>query len=165
MGAQNIRDLVARCYEGLGPLLSPNSLDQLNPNVPTGGSGSGIAPTPDPSAVIRELVGRCYDGTPPLMTNPLDQQNPQPLFVPQPDEPVPTPAEVIQTLVGRCYPDLPDLEPPPPDLDDGGDWTIIDLTDQMDWARQFVINLLLKHLTLMTLLVLFNGMVVSVKRY
>ncbi len=138
MGAQNIRDLVARCYEGLGPLLSPNSLDQLNPNVPTGGSGSGIAPTPDPSAVIRELVGRCYDGTPPLMTNPLDQQNPQPLFVPQPDEPVPTPAEVIQTLVGRCYPDLPDLEPPPPDLDDGGDWTIIDLTDQMDWARQFV---------------------------
>mgnify|MGYP003321965782 FL=1 len=138
MGAQNIRDLVARCYEGLGPLLSPNSLDQLNPNVPTGGSGSGIAPTPDPSAVIRELVGRCYDGTPPLMTNPLDQQNPQPLFVPQPDEPVPTPAEVIKTLVGRCYPDLPDLEPPPPDLDDGGDWTIVDISQQTDWAKKFV---------------------------
>ena len=35
MGAQNIRDLVARCYVGMEGLLAPNPLDQLNPNVPT----------------------------------------------------------------------------------------------------------------------------------
>ena len=137
MGAQNIRDLVARCYVGMGSLLAPNSLDQLNPYTPT--VNAAVQPVAsDPAAIIRELVGRCYEATPPLMPNPLDQFNPPPAVVPVVPDPVPTPSEVIQTLVGRCYPDLPTLEKIPDEVDAGGDWTICDVTDQIDWARKFV---------------------------
>ena len=115
MGAQNIRDLVARCYVGTEGLLAPNPLDQLNPNVPT--VNASVQPVvSDPAAIIRELVGRCYEATPPLMPNPLDQLNPPPVQVPVVPDPIPTPAEVIQTLVGRCYPDLPTLEPIPEEV-------------------------------------------------
>ena len=92
MAGETIRDIVERCYTvtGSGPqrsLLVPNELDQLNPNVPSGGSGgdpsdpsdpfgpgggsSGPQPT-DPGAIIRSLVDRCYSTPPPLEPNPLD---------------------------------------------------------------------------------------------
>ena len=137
MAGQDIRDIVARCYEGMGPLLSPNALDQLNPYTPT--VPNVVQPQPsDPAAIIRELVGRCYQAPVTNMPNPLDQLNPPPVWQPQVIPEVPTPAEVIQTLVGRCYPDLPPLEPPPEAPEPPDDWTIIDVTDQIKWARDFV---------------------------
>tara|TARA_B100001113_G_scaffold110580_1_gene89716 strand:+ start:520 stop:4497 length:3978 start_codon:yes stop_codon:yes gene_type:complete len=114
MSAQDIRDIVARCYDDMGPLLVPNPLDGANPATPPGTGSSGTTPGPEPGDVIRNLVGRCYALPPELEPNPLDQLFPPPTFDPPEKEKPLTPPEIIQQLVGRCYPTLPPLTPPPP---------------------------------------------------
>lgn len=147
MAAEDIRNIVDRCYVGGfgfnvapdGSFLyngsnTPNPLDGSNPASAALGStaGSPIS-TPSPADVIQDLVGRCYAGPPISNTgkdkpynpdnspNPLDGQNPNIPSVPPDPDPDPSPAEVIQELVGRCYPGLPPLQPPPniPEIDDG----------------------------------------------
>ena len=118
MSAQDIRDIVARCYDDMGPLLVPNPLDGANPATPPGSGSTRPTAGPEPGDIIRNLVGRCYSLPPELERNPLDQEHPRPTYDPTPREPDPTPAEIIQDLVGRCYPPLPPLTPqdPPPEL-------------------------------------------------
>ncbi len=129
MSAEIIRQLVERCYSGgMGEVLSPSSLDGLNPYTPVTSSTSAgpVAPQQTPSEIIQSLVGRCYSAPVPLESNPLDSQFPMVPFVPPDSDPVPTPSEVIQQLVGRCYPDLPPLAPPPdtipPPMTSTWDW-------------------------------------------
>ena len=118
MSAQDIRDIVARCYDGMEGILVPNPLDGANPATPPDSGSSGPTAGPEPGDIIRNLVGRCYSLPPELEPNPLDQENPRPTYDPTPRDPDPTPAEIIQDLVGRCYPPLPPLTPqdPPPEL-------------------------------------------------
>lgn len=116
MAAEDIRNIVDRCYGGGGGMgLTPNALDGQNPlsaQLTSGSTSVGPVASPDPAEVIQQLVGRCYAGTPPLVPNTLDQQNPRPVNVVTPPEIDPTPSEVIQQLVGRCYPGLPVLASP-----------------------------------------------------
>lgn len=116
MAAEDIRDIVNRCYVGSAGYKipnAPNTLDGANPaSAGLGGSSVGPIATPTPAENIQELVGRCYAGIPPLTPNTLDQQNPVIPVIPAVEPPPPTPAEVIQELVGRCYPGLPVLQTP-----------------------------------------------------
>ena len=113
MSAQDIRDIVARCYDDMGPLLVPNPLDGANPATPPGTGSTGPTAGPEPGDIIRNLVGRCYALPPELEPNPLDQLFPPPTYDPPEREDPLTPPEIIQQLVGRCYPSLPPLTPPP----------------------------------------------------
>jgi hypothetical protein len=116
MAAEDIRNIVDRCYVGgAGFILAnnPNPLDGSNPaSLSLGGTSAGPISPPDPAETIQQLVGRCYAGTPPLQPNPLDQANPRIPAEVAPLQVEPTPAEVIQELVGRCYPGLPTLQTP-----------------------------------------------------
>ena len=141
MSAEDIRNIVERCYIGTPGYVipnQPNALDGSNPaSAGLGGTSGGPVPTPTPADVIQELVGRCYAGTPPLRPNPLDQQNPEIPVVPAVEPPPPTPAEVIQELVGRCYPGLPQLQPSAeiPEVDDN----VIDIDfGFLDWISDYI---------------------------
>jgi len=124
MAAEDIRNIVDRCYVGGSGFIlanSPNQLDGSNPSsLSLGGTSAGPITSPDPAETIQLLVGRCYAGTPPLQPNPLDQSNPRIPAAVEPPPVEPTPAEVIQQLVGRCYPGLPPLQTPYniPEVDD-----------------------------------------------
>ncbi len=140
MSAEDIRNIVDRCYIGTSGYMipnQPNALDGSNPaSAALGGSTVGPVPTPTPAEVVQQLVGRCYAGVPPLMPNPLDQQNPVIPEIPAVEPPAPTPAEVIQDLVGRCYPGLPPLQVPAtvPEVDDN----VISIDfDFLDWLKDF----------------------------
>jgi len=121
MSAQDIRDIVERCYTAPTGILVPNALDQLNPNVDAV-SSDGPTPAPLPGEVIRNIVGRCYSIPVPNDPNPLDQELIRPVPEPPEVDPPPTPGDQIRRIVERCYgpPDPPFLEPPPPDLPE---WT------------------------------------------
>ena len=144
MSAEDIRNIVDRCYIGTAGYMipnQPNALDGSNPaSAALGGSTVGPVPTPTPAEVVQQLVGRCYAGIPPLQPNPLDQQNPVIPEIPAVEPPAPTPAEVIQDLVGRCYPGLPPLQVPAtvPEVDDNV--ISIDL-EFLDWIKDLIPDL------------------------
>ena len=128
MSAEAIRNIVDRCYATPTGILMPNTLDQLNPFVPSTSSQGPQQPQVDPGDVVRNLVGRCYSDPIPNKPNPLDPVNPPPTGPPpETPDPQPTPPEIIRRLVERCYPDLPPLEPVPDDPD------IPDLTTHIDF--------------------------------